>query len=511
MTSASYLPRLLDKAQGLIDDGKFFLSSIPNVDSDVGRGISRQLSSARGILSDVDDYSLLTKRELQEVVGLIDTVLKPLCTFLVGNPGESQLPQSPRIYTGKPGRPKYDLDLRRAIQLHEMGNTWEDVGKAMGVKRITLYRYLEAAGLSTERIPYADLSDDDLDTKVAAINQLHPLSGSVIVRGHLLAQGLKVQLQRVRDSLRRVDEDGVLLRTRTTTYRRVYRVRGSNALWHQDGNEKLKPWGFYIHGCVDGHSRLIIYLVCTNNKRSKTVGECFSNAVVRYGWPSRVRGDYGTENNEIERKMVERWGLAHRAYLRGRSVHNVRIERLWRDVRRDSLERFRQLFLTMEKEHLLDPDSPIHLVSLYLVYHPRIQDSLNETITSWNNHSLRTERYKTPLALYELSRETAINAGYWNSDVGDRPEDVNDDYGVEGECASEKEAEEEPVAPRSDHFASLEEEIEAGIVITDDEFIAEAREAVSDMDLGQDDGSWGIDLYCDVLLRLTAHFGVGMD
>lgn len=100
--------------------------------------------------------------------------------------------------------------------------------------------------------------------------------------------------------------------------RRVYRVRGSNALWHMDGNEKLRPWGFYVHGCVDGHSRLIIYLACVNNKRSSTVEAIYMAGVERYGWPSRGRGDFGKENNGAERRMIARWGVAHRAYLRGR-------------------------------------------------------------------------------------------------------------------------------------------------------------------------------------------------
>ena len=98
----------------------------------------------------------------------------------------------------------------------------------------------------------------------------------------------------------------------------MYKVRGCNALWHIDGNEKLKPWGFYVHGCIDGFSRLIIYLVCASNKRAKTVESFFKHSIQFYGWPSRVRGDFGTENNEVERRMIERWGEAHKAFLRGR-------------------------------------------------------------------------------------------------------------------------------------------------------------------------------------------------
>lgn len=102
--------------------------------------------------------------------------------------------------------------------------------------------------------------------------------------------------------------------------RRIYLVRGANALWHNDGNEKLRPWGFYVHGCIDGHSRLIIYLECRSNKRSKTVGGLFKAAVAVFGWPSRGRGDFGKENNEMERLLIAHWGEAHRAYLRGRCV-----------------------------------------------------------------------------------------------------------------------------------------------------------------------------------------------
>ena len=181
------------------------------------------------------------------------------------------------------------------------------------------------------------------------------------------------------------------------------------------------------------------------------------------------------------------------------------IERLWRDVRRDSLEFFRQIFLLLEKEHLLDPDSKTHLVALYLVYQGRIQKSLDETTTSWNNHALRTERYKTPLALYELSREMAINAGYWNSEeVGDSPEAVDEHYGEEGGEADDDQS--EPNAPRSDKFANVNDEIEAGIVVTDDEVIEEARAALGDMDLERDDESWGMDLYCEAVIRLTIYY-----
>lgn len=49
-----------------------------------------------------------------------------------------------------------------------------------------------------------------------------------------------------------------------------------------------------------------------------TVGQCFRCTVDEYGWPSHVRRDFGTENNEIEKLMIARWGELHNTYLRGR-------------------------------------------------------------------------------------------------------------------------------------------------------------------------------------------------
>ncbi|KAK7690570.1 hypothetical protein QCA50_005668 [Cerrena zonata] len=272
---------------------------------------------------------------------------------------------------------------------------------------------------------------------VAEISLNHPLAGISIVRGHLLSLGIRVPPTRVQSSLCRVDALGVLMRWSTAIKRRVYRVRGANSLWHMDGNEKLRPWGFYVHGCIDGHSRLIIYLLCSNNKRARNVRIIFLTiGIRRHGWPSRVRADFGTENNEVEDVMIEHWGPEHRPYLRGRSLHNVRIERLWRDVRKDTLESFRQVFMYLEEIGSLDMENTIHRVCLFIVYQPRIQASLERTTNAWNNHRIRTAQNKTPIAIYELSKTKAIRLGYWNSDPDDDITDVAESlYGFDPQAA----------------------------------------------------------------------------
>ena len=50
-------------------------------------------------------------------------------------------------------------------------------------------------------------------------------------------------------------------------HRRLYHFPGPNHTWHIDGNDKLVPFGFGIHGCIDGFSRYVVWLnvYSTNN------------------------------------------------------------------------------------------------------------------------------------------------------------------------------------------------------------------------------------------------------
>ncbi|XP_041860719.1 uncharacterized protein LOC121652157 isoform X2 [Melanotaenia boesemani] len=85
------------------------------------------------------------------------------------------------------------------------------------------------------------LDDKDLDEKVTQILQHQPNCGYKMMLGHLNAQGIHIQRQRVQDSMRRVDPHGVLLRTLQLNpqRRRRYSVPAPNSLWHIDGNHKL--------------------------------------------------------------------------------------------------------------------------------------------------------------------------------------------------------------------------------------------------------------------------------
>jgi hypothetical protein len=81
----------------------------------------------------------------------------------------------------------------------------------VGVSARTARRHYERAGYSTAR-PYSDLTDDELDAIIGKIIPHHPLSGSVLIGGHVTALGYKVSHLRIQQSVRRVDPIGVMMR-----------------------------------------------------------------------------------------------------------------------------------------------------------------------------------------------------------------------------------------------------------------------------------------------------------
>ena len=109
-------------------------------------------------------------------------------------------------------------------------------------------------------------------------------------------------------------------------------------------------WKLITHGGIDGYSRLIVYLQCSSNNRASTVYELFIRAVQQYHLPSRVWSDQGTENVLVAQHMLESRGAERASMITGSSVHNQRIERLWRDLHHGVTKLFYRLFYYLEQQ-----------------------------------------------------------------------------------------------------------------------------------------------------------------
>ena len=112
-----------------------------------------------------------------------------------------------------------------------------DIAQALGVSKNTVFRQMQKHGLSAQG-NINNLSDEELDEKIRTILGEFPNAGYRTVISQLTVDGLKPSQMRVRESMRRVDPQGVAVRWLRLTPQRQYRVSGPLALWHIDGNHK---------------------------------------------------------------------------------------------------------------------------------------------------------------------------------------------------------------------------------------------------------------------------------
>ena len=187
-------------------------------------------------------------------------------------------------------------------------------------------------------------------------------------------------------------------------------------------------WRFVTHCGIDGYSRLVVFLKCSTNNRASTVLQSFLDAVSKYGVPSRVRTDQGGENMLVAQFMLQNRGHGRGSIITGSSVHNQRIERLWRDLQRCVIQLYYQLFYYLEQRGLLNPVNEVHLFALHFVYLSKINKSLEAFKNGWNMHGIRTENNKSPLQLFNAG---ALQLQYSGLVAMDLFQPVDEEYGVD--------------------------------------------------------------------------------
>ena len=237
----------------------------------------------------------------------------------------------------------------------------------------------------------------------------------------------------VRVALTLLDPEGVNLRKRKRLRRRQYVNPGPNFVWHIDGCDKLKPYGFAIHGAIDGFSRKILWLeVGPTNNNPLVIAKYYLDAVLQLRTvPSVLRCDRGSENVHLARiqpflrQSHEDCFCGDESFMYGRSTGNQRIESWWCILRKQGMNFWINLFKDMISLGLLDTGNILHIHSMRFCFMHLISSDLAQIATEWNHHKIESRKNdegpsgKPDVMYYAPQKYDTVSYGflYNNDDV----------------------------------------------------------------------------------------------
>ena len=262
----------------------------------------------------------------------------------------------------------------------------------------TLHRILRESGLKRRSF---QLSTKEIVEHVRREIDKGENRGYRSIYTRLINSGIQISSNTVRLAIKEIDPCGVEERLSKRLKRRKYRTNGPNEVWHIDGNDKLKPFGFCIHGCIDGFSRKMIWLeVSDTNKDPYVIASYFTESIKKLSLvPQKVRGDKGTENVNVcgIQRFLRRDHLdqssGYNSFLYGKSVSNQRIEQWWSHLKRHTTQSWIDYFKDMRDIGTYDDTNKIHVEALKFCYYGVIKNELNNVKNDWNHHKIRKSRH----------------------------------------------------------------------------------------------------------------------
>ena len=180
--------------------------------------------------------------------------------------------------------------------------------------------------------------------------------------------------------------------------RRLYFARGPNWVWHIDGYDKLKPYGFSLHGAIDGFSRRIMWLhTLRSNKNPKEVCCLYLNTIRSTGVPRKVVGDKGNKNVNIAasqrffRRNENDSSAGYNSFRYGKSISNQRIEALWSQLRRSCTNWWINFFKDLITLGKYDNTSVVDVECALFSFYGILKSDVNKFVLNWNNHNIRRQ------------------------------------------------------------------------------------------------------------------------
>ena len=147
----------------------------------------------------------------------------------------------------------------------------------------------------------------------------------------MVRYGISLSKKDVRKTLENIDSDGVKIRRNKVIRRIIYHTNGPGYIYHIDGNDKLKRWGFPIHGCIDGFSCKVMWLVVsTTNNDPLFVGNLYLECIKQYKIVPKLLG----MDAETENIYCQDFTGGVENFLNASSTRNQRREAFWSRLKR---------------------------------------------------------------------------------------------------------------------------------------------------------------------------------
>ena len=212
---------------------------------------------------------------------------------------------------------------------------------------------------------------------------------------------VRIPRDMVLQMMREIDPEGVRQRKAHRLVRRRYYAHGPNYVWHVDGYDKLKPYGFCIHGAIDGYSRRILWLEVSNsNNSSGVIAKYYLDALAYLGvCPRLPRCDRGSENAKLSvLQPFFRYNDTDsfsdmKSFMYGKSVSNQRIESWWGILRKQGIQWWMCYFKDIQDTNAFDATNHVHVACMRYCFMELIQTELDRIVQHWNLHEIRSQRH----------------------------------------------------------------------------------------------------------------------